>query len=148
MELIFSTIAVILSITSFVWNIRINRKREIDSALALNHSATINIESRLADIPSALKFHGINEDELIKYGVSSKEFAYLLNNFTMGSTYHIILKTKDRIFKKGSYRYNMCISEATRNVWPLLKRMLEPSQYRDRIEATIKMYESRLKNLD
>lgn len=34
----------------------------------------------------------------------------------------------------GSYRHEMCRSPATRRAWPLLRRMITSSPYRDRLD--------------
>ena len=45
----------------------------------------------------------------------------------------------DKTFKEGSYRYNMCTAPATIKAWPILKKMFDSSEYRDRIENTINL---------
>ena len=141
METIFSITALALSIISIMISLYWSVKDRRDSSLLANHSNLIQIESLVGDFPSILRFHGIDEKELKKHGLTSEEFAYLLNNFTAGGTFHRMIGNRKSTFKKGTYRYNMCVAEPTRKAFPLIKQMLEPSRYRDKIENTIKKYE-------
>ena len=40
-------------------------------------------------------------------------------------------------YPKDGYRYTLLKSKDTRKAWPLLKRMMVPSNYIDKIEATL-----------
>ncbi len=100
------------------------------------------VEKMLGDVPSALAFHGISADDLKNCDLSAKDFAYLVASFTVGGAYHRI---KDPNSKEAfdptrdTYRYNMCRAPATQRAWPLLKRMMNKTNYQERIERTIKL---------
>jgi hypothetical protein len=112
-------------------------ERAVENLKEANLSPIAEVEKMLGDIPTALEFHGIREEELAEHGLSASEFAYLVASFTVGGTYHRALEPDSRTpFKEGTYRYNMCLSQKTQDAWPLLKRMLNPTPFRDRIEAT------------
>ena len=59
---------------------------------------------------------------------------HLLNNFTLGGTYYRTSPQPELAFMPGSYRDEMCRSPATRRAWPLLKRMIMPSPYRNHLD--------------
>lgn len=146
-SVLISLSALIISIGSIVWSIHIGRRRMNAAELAaLSHVA--NIEQTLGQVPSALKFHGITEEALKKADIRSEELAYLLASFTAGAIYHgTKAQKKMETFEDDSYRYVMCKSEATRKAWPIIKQMMNPSDYRDKIDNTISLIHNETKKI-
>ncbi len=98
----------------------------------------IGVEAKIAEVPTALKFHNLDPDELGKIGLKSDEFAYLLTSFTAGGIYYkTFYPDDDTPFAEGSYRYIMCTSEATRKAWPILKNFITDTNYKKKIEKTV-----------
>lgn len=136
---LISLAAIIISFGSIVWSIHIGR-RQINAAELASLSHVVDIERTLGEVPTALKFHGITIEEMKKADIEPKELAYLLSSFTAGAIYHgTKVQRKIKTFQVGSYRYEMCKSEATRKAWPIIKRMMNPSNYRDKIDSTINL---------
>jgi hypothetical protein len=112
------------------------------STLAAHMSAIVQVESRLAELPDALRFHGLSVEDLKAAGIEPCEFAYLLNSFTLGSIRQRILSRWDRrAFPSGDYRYQMCLAKETRRAWPLVKKLMNPGAFVDRIDRTIEKIE-------
>jgi hypothetical protein len=112
--------------------------------LALNLSPIVTVELKLAELPSAIRFHGITEQELAAHDIAANELAYVVASFTAGRIYHEARKRHITApFDQHSerYRYQMCISAKTRKAWPLVKRMMNQSSFVERIEATIRQAE-------
>ena len=103
-----------------------------------NHNALVSVEARLADVPSALRFHGIDPSDLSKHGLTDGEFAYSVNSFSVGGTYYRTAPKPEWMLRPGTYYHEMCRAEATRRAWPLLRRMLQPSPYRERLDSVFK----------
>lgn len=134
-----SITAIIVSVISLVLTFHVNRLTSL--------SSIINVELSLSKIKSAFRFHGITDKKLEAAGITAEELAYLVSSFTAGGIYHRIsgipyiwLSTP---FKEGTYRYEMCKSSDTRKAWPLIKKMMNPSRFRDRIDNTIKKFEDK-----
>lgn len=134
MSLILPVLAIVISVVSLSWSVRTSlRQREV-SAIIANGTSLSQVESTLGNIPGALRFHGIDPHDLEDIGISPKEFAYLVSNFTLGGVYYrSTSKTRYRI-APGTYRYQMCQSDMTRRAWPTLRRMLSPGSYRDALD--------------
>ncbi len=139
MELLFSSIAIVISISSLLWTIFSSRAQRQLLALTSNNTNIVGIASQISELPNVLKFHGIEnpEEELKKHDVTAEEFAYLVGIFILGGTYYRTAPNVSEIFAKGSYRHNMCLAPATRRAWPLLRRMITKSPYRDRLDEII-----------
>lgn len=135
-----SILAIILSLTSLLWNIVNSYKSKHKSNLVSNLSAISAVEAKLGELPKALRFHGISENDLKKANVTAEEFSYLLSSLTVGGLYHRQHKKNEKTFANGTYRNLMCQSKDFRAAWPLLKTMLSPSPYRDRIDATVEFF--------
>jgi hypothetical protein len=131
LSLVFSAVA--------LWQTR----RSVRASTLIGHlSEIVQVESRLGELPSALRFHGLTKENLNKAGIDGPEFAYLLNSFTLASVRQDILRPKIRsVFPRESYRYQMCLSKDTRKAWPLIKKLMNPSPFVDRIDRTIKSIE-------
>lgn len=135
---VISIIAIIISIGSFVYTIYSNARAVKNAAMFNNLTTIINVEAQLANVPSALKFHGVSIKELENINITPQEFAYLLTSFTAGGIYYKTYFPNDSTpFDKNSYRYEMCQSEQTRNAWPILKKFITNTNYRKKIENTI-----------
>lgn len=117
-----------------------NRAQQASSAWLTHLSEIVEVEARLGELPEALRFHGMSKEELDRAGLTPQEFAYLLNSFTLGATWDRILHPNLRTpFGVDSYRYRMCKSKETRKAWPLVKKLMNPSVFVDRIDLTIRM---------
>ena len=109
-----------------------------------NYTTMIDIEGRLKDMPGALRFHGISPSELTNAGIDMNEFIYLLNSFTSGSMfYQEGPQANEEPFGEDNYRFIMLSHPDVRKAWPYLRRMIEPSVYRRKIENTITAIEKR-----
>ena len=101
------------------------------------------MEANLGNIPSALRFHGVTESELEVAGITPKEFGYLMPIFTVGGIDRRALDDDDITpFQPGDYYRTLLESPDTRRVWPILERLMGPSPYKKRIQATIQEIES------
>ena len=137
-----SIAALVISLVSFLWTLLYSRKEMNAQMRSITESTFIQVEQMIASVPSALKFHGITVAELKKAGVTPQEFAYILSNFTAGGIFHRTEGERNvRPFDLNSYRGVIIQSEDTRRIWPILKKCIAPSPYRDRIEATIRKIE-------
>ena len=97
----------------------------------------IQIENTLRNVSLALRFHGIEVADLEKTGVSVNEFVYLLNSFTSSSILYFS-DIDDRPFKKESYRYRMVSHPDVQKAWVYPDKMIEPSNYKTKIENTLR----------
>lgn len=132
-------IALIVALVALWQAYRANKAQQDSSARLTQLSAIVEVEARLGDLPEALRFHGMSKEELDQAGITPHELAYLLNNFTLGGTSDRILGRNLRIpFGVDSYRYRMCKSKETRKAWPLVKKLMNPSDFVDRIDLTIR----------
>ena len=113
MELFLSVMAVAVSIASLIWTAITAESQRKNAAVVTNHTNIINVEAQIAKVPSLLRFHGITDPEMAleQHGLSSEEFVYLLNSFTVAGTfYRTSPKRKTMLLAKVYYRYNMCSS--------------------------------------
>ena len=131
---IVSVLALIVSAVAFWQTMRLNR--------VAYYTEMAQVEARLSDLPGALRFHGLAKEDLLAVGLALDEFAYLLNSFTLGSTRHQVLSRSTKPFRPGTYRYNMCKSEATRRAWPLIKMMMNTTDFVKAIDRTIERIEA------
>lgn len=135
-EFALSITAVILSLASFAFTIFANRHQRTQAAIAASNSGLVSVEARIAEQATLLRFHGFEdpEGELNDCGLSASEFAYLVNSFTLGSSYFRTSASPTTSLTEGSYRQQMCAAIPTRRAWPLIKRMLSDTPYRDHLE--------------
>lgn len=137
-----SVLSLVISLVALWQASRAFRAQQVASTLLTHLSAIVQVESRLGELPEALRFHCVAKEELDEAGVTPPELAYLLNSFTLGSVRQDILAPTVRdAFSAGNYRYCMCQSKATRNAWPLVKRLMNPSPFIERIDRTIENIE-------
>jgi hypothetical protein len=113
------------------------------NVLAANLAPIVTVEKMISEIPGTLRFHGISPDELKKINITQEEFVYLVTSFTVGGIYHRALdSTSVEAFPEDTYRGRMCACKDVRNAWPLVRRLMNPSNFTLRIEKTIAKAES------
>jgi hypothetical protein len=135
-------LALMMALLALWQSSRANRAQQASSAWLTHLAEIVEVESRLGSLPEALRFHGLAKEDLDQAGLTPQEFAYLLNSFTLGGTWDRILHPNLRTpFGVDSYRYRMCKSKQTRRAWPLVKKLLNPSDFVARVELTIKQIE-------
>lgn len=100
-------------------------------------SSTVSVERSLAEVPEAFRFHGISQADLDEAGITDKELAYLVANFTAGRIHDAAAYTmSNKPFDKLNYRYKMLEQLATRNAWMLILRMMTEDKYIRRLQKT------------
>jgi hypothetical protein len=136
---VISGLALIAALLA-LWQASLANKAQQASSTWLSHlSEIVEVEARLGEFPEALRFHGMSKEELDQAGLTPQEFAYLLNSFTLGGTWDRILHPSLRTpFGVDTYRYRMCKSKETRKAWPLVKKLMNPSDFVDRVDLTIR----------
>lgn len=136
--------ALVVSLIALWHANQLHRRSESSDTLLAHLSDIVQVESRLANLPDALRFHGLSINELEEIDVTAEEFAYLLNSFTIGGVWHRILdKGVTSPFAPGSYRHTMCLSPHTRKAWPLIRKMMNPSEFVNRVDRTITLIEEK-----
>lgn len=137
-----SVISLILSLVAVVLSLRANRRQEVAATMLGHLSPIVELESRLGVLPNALRFHGVGEEEIREAGLEPQEFAYLVNSFTLGSVWHQIITPKIKTeYGIDEYRTRMCRSKEFRRAWPVVKKLLNPTDFVDLIDATVKTFE-------
>ena len=138
-RLIVLGIVALLSGGSLAFTIWYNLRQAKVNAMNTYLAQLVSIESQIAKTPSVLRFHGLDARDLIDHDVSAEEFSYLVTTFTLGGVWYKAFESSEDIgpYKPGEYRYDICASPATQKAWPLLKRMMEDTPYRKKIDATI-----------
>jgi len=143
MELLISSLALIVSAVTGVWTLR-NSRDQAQAARLANVTSIIDTERSLAGVPTALRFHGITQAALDEAGVTAAEFAYLLANCSSTSLYHNWSSEDPNLpFAENSYRHAMCASADFRRAWPLIKRMMNKGTFTSRMDATIATIQAR-----
>lgn len=144
MELLISSLALFVSALTGIWTIRHTREQAQAAKLA-NVTSIIAVERSLGTIPTALRLHGITNDELEDAGVTAEGLAYLLASCSATSIYHnFSAEDPTQPFADDSYRHAMCASPDFRRAWPLVKRMMNKGTFVSRMDATIAGVEARL----
>jgi len=139
-EVIISLAALLVSILTLLYTLWLNNRMNKNNAMFHNLTTIIDVEAKIADVPTVLKFHNLDPVELEKNGLEAAEFAYLLTSFTAGGIYYkTFYPDDDKPFGEGSYRYIMCTSEATIKAWPLLRNFITNTNYKKKIEKTIEL---------
>ena len=151
---LFSGISLILVIgTLWLQNQEIQQSRRDfytqikNTALSDNLSRMAELERTLGDFnsPDPFRFHGITDDDLQKVGLTAKEFGYLVSNFTISGIYYRITQPdNEEPFKKDSYRYNILYNllASNRDAWKLIRKMIMPSNYREKLDNTVLIIEA------
>ncbi len=131
-----SLFATVLSGASALYSWRSSR------ASILGHF--VQLERSLENTPLAFRFHGISEDDIRDVGITAEELSYLVASFTCGNFYHHLLAPFNKnVFPEGHYRFAMCASEPFQKAWPLVRKMLSPSNFVIRVDRTIELLKSR-----
>ncbi|HEY5814520.1 MAG TPA: hypothetical protein VIT23_17935 [Terrimicrobiaceae bacterium] len=108
------------------------------NVLAANLAPIITVEKMISEIPGTLRFHGITPEELQGINITQEEFVYLVTSFTVGGIYHRALDSSSvEAFPEDTYRGRMCACKEVRMAWPLVRRLMNPSNFITRIEKTI-----------
>jgi hypothetical protein len=145
MSLILSVIALIISVITAAWSIFSFFHQRHMEAVSSNTDLIVEIESRIGDVAEFLRFHGIEnpKEELEKHALTPKEFAYLVNSFTVAGTFYRTTPFPQDILKKGSYRRTMCDAPATQRAWPLIRGFLADTPYRTALDEIFSDLNSR-----
>ena len=139
-----ATISIIALVASFIslgcqafsW-----KKQHEQERLNQNIAMLAEIKMKLSEMPEAYRFHGISKNEIREHGVTEKELAYLVANFMAGQVYYEAINNNPDIpFAEGDYRTQICKTEEFRRAWPLVKRMLDDTAYRRKVEKTVERY--------
>lgn len=142
LELALALIASVISIINLIFFVVLWRKQKNVGVTSITLQAFAELERSIANVPSALRFHGITLEELKEIDITPEEFAYLVSSFSTGYIYHYGVTPKDiKPSTVDSYRYNLLRSPSTRKAWPLIKLMLGGGKYVDKMEATIRFIE-------
>lgn len=133
-SLVLSVVAILISL-----QIRsINRKQYELNSFAIKEAKFIDIEYQICDSPELLRFHGIDHSEIEAVGLSPKEFSYLLANFTAGGIRARAHNEKYDDIEITEYRMVMLKSKSTREAWPLIRKMMNDSAYRRKIDDLVR----------
>jgi hypothetical protein len=135
-----SNFAFVLSVVNFILTILYYRERSRYATLA-NLAPIVSVERSLGEegLEDAFsKFHGINEDEIDSAGVTRKELAYLVSNFTAGRIYDVgkYRWQRNKAFEDTNYRYKMLRQASTRRAWPLILKMMTSDHYIKQLQLT------------
>ncbi len=137
-----SLLAFVFSIISFA--ISMLEKHSVETTRNRIQAALFDIqrdnsfESKLADWPSALKFHGINLKAASKQGISPQDIAYLV--LSVGALCAYCTAHGKAIYeqlRESDYRQRMFEQSATRKVWKYA-RYCFPSDIQENIDRFIK----------
>lgn len=149
MNYILPIVALVLSILSLGWQAFTWRKQQHQSRSAANLGVLSEIKLKLADIPEAFRFHGISKEQIEAHGLTEKELSYLVANFMAGQIFY---ETESidagSPFPEGDYRDQICSTADFQNAWPLVKLMLDDTDYKKRIEKTISAYKRTANKVD
>ena len=141
-ELVLASFAALVSAVSLVFSIVSWRTQKNVNVTATTLQAFAELERSIANVPSALRFHGITPEKLKEIDITPEEFAYLVSSFSTGYIYYSGVTPKDvKPSDKRGYRYNLLKSESTRKAWPLIKLMIGSGTYIEKMEATIRLIE-------
>ncbi len=133
-----AAISAIVAVISLYQSKKTSLRQNFNAALQANVGLMSDIKKSIITTPEILRFHGICKEELDNAGVSIEEFVYLLNSFNAGLAFYAPTEFGElKPFSSGSIRYKMCEEDSVQKVWPLLKKMMNEGQYRDKIDLTI-----------
>ena len=139
---LISAISLVLSLVAVLLSLRANRRQEVAATMLGHLCPIVELEARLGELPQALRFHDVSVEEIREAGLEPQEFAYLVNSFTLGSVWHQIITPKIKTaYGIDEYRTRMCRSKEFRRAWPVVKKLLNPTEFVDRIDATVETFE-------
>lgn len=126
-----------ISLCAISWAIFTWVKQSRRNAITSHINALCDLYEQ-TDHQVLLNCHGIDPEEMEEVGISPETLVYLLRNFSIARMYQYNRVSKQEgSFRPGSYRYNLCSSEDTRDAFPLLRRILGDVEITRRIEATL-----------
>jgi len=104
----------------------------------------IATEAKLAEVPTALRFHGITESQIEATGLTVKEFIYLVGSFSAGQTFYEFEQLNPEVpFPQDNYRGVMCSHEDVARAWPLIRVFMDDTPFRKKLETSIRRYTPR-----
>lgn len=145
LTIVFSVIAIIISIFNRITNIRSSRHSQ-------HYNLVTQADKMFSDNKELLRFHGINPDKIKKkYGITKSELTYLLQLFNSGSLSNLLSmgsildlfskKRREKPFKKDSYWYNILSNEETQKAFPLMEKLFDSDNtYIAKCRNTIKQF--------
>jgi hypothetical protein len=136
-------ISLIVSLLALWQAVRIYKRQETASTRLAHLPSILAVEGSLANLPEALRFHGIDPKDLEEAGITPQEFAYLLTSFTCGGVWHQIAPPSVKTdYEIDEYRSRMCESEPTRKAWPLVRRLMNTSTFVTLVDSAIRRIEA------
>jgi len=134
--------AVVISLLALLFSSNARVKTRTQEGAAQSLSGFANLEQMIKDVPGALRFHGITENELKIAGLTSGEMAYFLSNMTTGGIYYRTTEETGLIqfFEQSGYYGEMFKHEPTRNAWAICRCCLAPSPYREKLDELSNLY--------
>ncbi len=143
MEIIISIVALVVSLSSLGWQAITWKKQHEQERLNQNIALLAEIKMKLAEMPEAFRFHGISEEDMEAHDITEKELAYLVANFMAGQVYYeTIDNNPEEPFGENDYRAQICKTKAFRKAWPLVKKILDDTSYRQKVEKTVERYQN------
>ncbi len=137
-----SFLAVIFSLFA-IWvtrRMQLRLRSQEGAATALVEFA--NLERMIKDVPEALEFHGITDQELELAGISAGQLSYFLSNITTGGIYYRTTEGKEliRFFGEDGYYGQTLKHIVSRNAWAICRCCIAPSKYREQLDALSKAH--------
>jgi hypothetical protein len=142
MSELISAVALIVSLCVLWYTIRHNRKMASHQYWSSSEALYVQLEQALNKSPNILRFHGIDEDIEKTYGITIDELSYLLPIFTAGGINDRTVGNNVKVnnpFELDGYYGQLLSSKHTVKAWPLIRKLMSPSNYRSRLEATIEL---------
>lgn len=133
-------IAVAVSLLTLIWVTWSWKKVEFRIRAHENTKLMIAAESKLADLPNALRLHGINTDQIIKCGLTLQEFVYLISNFSAGQSFYEFERLDPKHpFTGDNYRAILCRSPEVIAAWPYIRQFMDDTHYKTKLDLTVKL---------
>ena len=146
-SILTSIAAIVISTIAIAWSILSWRKVEWRIRAHENLKLMMAVEAKLSDLPSALRFHGISESEILEAGITVPEFIYLVQNFSAGQAfYEFEADQVDKAFLGDDYRATICAQPEVQKSWRLIRPFMDATPYRQRLDRTFTLYAHRTKS--
>jgi hypothetical protein len=142
LPLIVSVLSLVVSGLALFATVRLHRRTRSDANMHHNLESMISVERVWRESPELLRFHGITESDLAEHSVTAGELTYLVNSFAAGRMFYRESLDRSDTFPPDSYRYKMLETPEVRNAWPLVRRLVSPSTYRDTVDRTVAMLDA------
>jgi len=136
-SVVISASALAFSVVSFAITMFEKRARNRIQDALFDLQRDTSFEARLADWPSALKFHGIDLEAARKEDISPKDIAYLV--LSVGALCAYCTSHGKKIYDyltESDYRQRMFDQQPTRETWKYARHCF-PSNVRDDIDRFI-----------